>query len=92
MSTSDLETTLRQFFNDHRRGSASSIHASDMVPTMAAFGIGILVGAGVALLFAPASGEDLREELSEQIGDLKSRVTGSHESPAVGGADAGGVA
>ena len=90
MSTSDLETTLRQFFNDHRRGS-SSIHASDMVPTMAAFGIGILVGAGVALLFAPASGEDLREELSEQFGDLKSRVTGSHESPAVGGPKVSGA-
>lgn len=79
MSTSDLESTLRQFFSDHRRRSSPSLNTGEIVPTMAAFGIGILVGAGVALLFAPASGEELREELSEQIGDLKNRVIGGDD-------------
>lgn len=81
MSTKDLESALRQLFDDHRR-SSPSVQAGDIVPTMAAFGIGILVGAGVALLFAPASGEELREEISEQLGDLKNRVTGPADDEA----------
>ena len=77
MST-DFESMIKQFINDHRRTPATS--ATEMVPTMAAFGIGLLVGAGVALLFAPATGEDFREELGGQLGDLKNRVVGGHEA------------
>ena len=31
------------------------------------FGVGLLVGAGAALLFAPKSGQGLREDLSERF-------------------------
>ena len=32
---------------------------------------GVLVGAGVALLFAPKAGKELREDLGESMGKLK---------------------
>ena len=35
------------------------------------FAIGVLVGAGLALVFAPKSGSELREELSERVSDLR---------------------
>jgi gas vesicle protein len=38
-----------------------------MVSSIGLFGLGALVGAGVALLLAPSSGEDLREGLGNRI-------------------------
>jgi len=35
------------------------------------FAMGILVGAGLALLFAPKSGDELREELGERVSGLR---------------------
>jgi hypothetical protein len=55
-------------------------HASDMVPSVALFGAGLLVGAGLALLFAPSSGRELREELSERAADLRERAAAAIES------------
>ena len=40
----------------------------------ALFGAGILVGAGLALLFAPSSGRELREEIGERAADLRDRA------------------
>ncbi len=77
MST-DFESMIKQFISDHRRTPAAA--STDIVPTMAVFGIGLLVGAGVALLFAPASGEELREELSAQLDELKNRVVGGEDA------------
>lgn len=47
----------------------------EMLPGLALFGAGILVGAGLALLFAPVTGEELREEISHRAGDLKEELT-----------------
>ncbi len=41
----------------------------------ALFGAGILVGAGLALLFAPTSGRELREELGERAQQARERVS-----------------
>lgn len=41
----------------------------------ALFGAGILVGAGLALLFAPTSGRELRNELSERAQQARDRVS-----------------
>jgi hypothetical protein len=42
--------------------------AGGLLGTLATFGVGLLVGAGVALLLAPKSGSELREELRGQLG------------------------
>jgi len=41
----------------------------------ALFGAGILVGAGLALLFAPTSGRELRDELGERAQQARERVS-----------------
>lgn len=38
-----------------------------VIGALGAFGLGALVGAGVALLLAPSSGEDLRDDLGRRI-------------------------
>lgn len=47
---------------------------SDIVPSVALFGAGLLVGAGLALLLAPTSGRELREEIVDRAGELRDRV------------------
>jgi len=42
---------------------------------IAIFGCGCLVGAGVALLFAPAPGAQLRQDLSTKANDLRSKAS-----------------
>lgn len=46
---------------------------------MVAFVIGALTGAAVALLFAPASGEETREYLGEKAREGKARVREGRE-------------
>jgi gas vesicle protein len=47
---------------------------------MAAFAIGAAVGAGIALLYAPYSGEETRQLLARRSRDMKNRVTGAVEA------------
>ncbi|MDX2165778.1 MAG: YtxH domain-containing protein [Deltaproteobacteria bacterium] len=54
----------------------------DLLPGMALFGAGLLVGAGLALLLAPTSGRELREEIGERAADLKDRVGAAAEQAA----------
>ena len=53
---------------------------SDVVSSVALFGAGLLVGAGLALLFAPSSGRELREEIGERAAELRDRATAAVES------------
>ena len=46
----------------------------DLVSGISLFAAGLLVGAGLGLLFAPSSGERLRSDLSERIGGLRERL------------------
>ena len=41
-----------------------------VVPVLAAFGVGMLVGAGVGLLLAPQSGKDTRDDIADRAGKL----------------------
>ncbi len=41
--------------------------ASQMLPTVGAFGLGIAVGAGLGLLFAPKPGARLRDDISKKV-------------------------
>jgi hypothetical protein len=54
-------------------GSRNS--GSDLLPSVALFGAGLLVGAGLALLLAPVSGRELREDLGEMASDLRERAS-----------------
>jgi hypothetical protein len=56
------------------RGSATN---HDLLPGIALFGAGVLLGAGLALLFAPSSGSELRENLSERIDEVRERINGA---------------
>jgi len=42
----------------------------NVLPAVAIFGAGILVGAGLGLLFAPKPGRELRDDLRRNAGDL----------------------
>ena len=60
-------------------GPASKPSASDrLLGTLGIFGVGLLVGAGAALLLAPKSGKALREDLGERF---RTRGDGEPESP-----------
>ena len=48
-----------------------------LLPTLSAFSVGLLVGAGLGLLMAPKSGAELR-------GDLRTRLQGGEDSMAHG--------
>jgi len=47
----------------------------DYVSPIGSFLIGMGIGAGLGMLFAPASGEETRNRIMDQASDLKERVT-----------------
>jgi hypothetical protein len=57
---------LQQYYPSRRN--------NEMVPSLALFGAGVLVGAGLALLLAPTTGRELREEITERATELRDRV------------------
>lgn len=49
--------------------------AADMVvPALGLFGVGMVVGAGLGLLFAPKTGAQTREAIGHGVGDVARRV------------------
>ena len=49
-------------------GLAAKPSASErLLGTVGVFGLGVLIGAGAALLLAPKSGQDLREDLGDRL-------------------------
>jgi len=60
-SRDELQDQLRDVLPGQRRDS------SDMVASVALLGIGMLVGAGIALLLAPKSGGELRADLGRRL-------------------------
>ena len=51
---------------------------------VAIFGCGCLVGAGIALLFAPAAGTQTRQDLSNKANDLRNKASDKFLSAANG--------
>jgi hypothetical protein len=50
--------------------------AADMVlPALGMFGVGLVVGAGLGLLFAPKTGAQTREVIGHGVSDMARRVT-----------------
>ena len=50
-------------------------NGSDLLGGVAVFGAGILVGAGLALLFAPAAGSEVREQIGSRIDEMRDKAT-----------------
>jgi len=48
--------------------------SGDLVSALSIFAAGIILGAGLALLFAPKAGEEIRRDLAERIGDVGNRL------------------
>ncbi|HEY0710940.1 MAG TPA: YtxH domain-containing protein [Polyangia bacterium] len=54
--------------------------------TLSVFGFGVIVGAGVALLLAPRTGRELRDDLSERVRTLREKTAarmGNASEPAI---------
>ena len=52
-----------------------------VVGTLGMFGLGAIVGAGLALLLAPSSGEDLRDDLGRRIRRFSPDTTTTSDAP-----------
>ena len=65
----------------HEGGSGSSSHM------LMAFAVGAAVGAVVALLYAPASGEETRRQIRRKARNTRNRVTDLTEDLKTGGRD-----
>jgi len=55
------------------RQTQPSHNGSDMSAAFGIFGAGLLLGAGLALLFAPKPGADLRHDITEKMNGLGER-------------------
>jgi hypothetical protein len=54
----------------------------DMFAALGIFGAGMLIGAGLALLFAPKPGPELRQDLADRFNEVGERFTNrSHSTP-----------
>jgi len=51
--------------------------ASWVFGTLGLFGLGMVIGAGVALMVAPKPGSELRRDLEGRIRSVRERVTGN---------------
>jgi len=51
----------------------------DLLTAIGIFGAGMMLGAGLALLFAPKPGEELRQEIAEKFNEVNRRF--SSEGP-----------
>lgn len=51
--------------------------ASDVMSVLAAFGVGMLVGAGVGMLLAPKPGRELRDDLRNRLQGTADQVASS---------------
>jgi hypothetical protein len=53
--------------------------------TLGIFAAGLLVGAGAALLLAPKSGEDLRDDLGQRFRKMREDREGDSDDESIGG-------
>ena len=49
---------------------ARSSATGDMLTAFTIFGTGMILGAGLALLFAPKAGNEMRHDLAEKLGEI----------------------
>ena len=68
----NIQRAFRQF---RRSIGLEPMGVSDFVmPAIGILAVGMLAGAGVALLFAPTTGKKLREEVEHKLSEFRSRL------------------
>ena len=70
-----IEDVLRALPSKEDIASAVGLEArssatGDMLTGFAIFGTGMILGAGLALLFAPKAGHEIRHDIAEKVGDI----------------------
>ena len=54
----------------------------DMLTSFAIFGTGMILGAGLALLFAPKAGPEIRHDIAEKVGEIGENLRAQAPQPA----------
>lgn len=54
----------------------------DLVSALSLFGTGMILGAGLALLFAPMAGREIRSGIADKVGELGDQLRADPVSPA----------
>ena len=54
----------------------------DMLTAFAIFGTGMILGAGLALLFAPKAGHEIRHDIAEKAGEIGGHLRAQAPPPA----------
>jgi hypothetical protein len=57
----------------------------DMLTAFAIFGTGMILGAGLALLFAPKAGHEIRHDIAEKVGEIGEHLRAQAPQPAAPG-------
>lgn len=63
-------------------GLVRARHDANWPNGVAVFAAGMLVGAGLALLFAPASGAQMREQIGARLDEVRDRVASGGDAGA----------
>ena len=61
---------------------ARSSPTGDMLTAFAIFGTGMILGAGLALLFAPKAGQEIRHDIAEKVGEIGEHLRAQAPQPA----------
>ena len=59
----------------------------DMFTAFGIFGTGMMLGAGLALLFAPKAGHQIRRDIAEKVGEIGGHLRAQAPRPASTSAD-----
>ena len=57
--------------------------SGEMLTAFALFGGGMILGAGLALLFAPKTGQEIRQDIAETVGEMGGHLRAQAAQPAV---------
>jgi hypothetical protein len=63
----------------------SRMRSDDILSAVGLLGTGLLIGAGLALLFAPKSGRELRKQMSDRMEEARSSLGGESSERRQGG-------
>jgi len=61
---------------------ARSSATGDMLTAFGIFGTGMILGAGLALLFAPKAGHEIRHDIAEKVGEIGEHLRAQVPQPA----------